>query len=626
MNIHHSVKMLLTGLALACSTSAFAATKIMPLGDSITGSPGCWRAYLWQSLQSGGYTNIDMVGTLAPQGCSVSHDGDNEGHGGILATNMANQNQLPAWLSATKPDVVLMHLGTNDVWSNRATADILTAFTTLVGQMRASNSSMKILVAKIIPMDSAQSCSGCGDGVIALNNALTNWASGLSTSASPITLVDQWSGFSATADTSDGVHPTDAGHKKMAAKWYPALAAVLGGTTASSTAPTSSARSSTPVSVAASSLPKSSAGNSTSAPRSSVYNSSSLATTCGNSCNWYGNPFPLCVTTTSGFGYENGASCVARTTCAGQPSPYGVVSGNCISSSSSTVASSVTSSLSVASSSVQPVNHAPVAVITGGSNFSPCCSVTLSAANSTDEDGDELSYSWQVIDCGNFSNTCSSSAGSNSSNTGSNSSLSGISGGVTVTYNTPANDSSKVILTVRDGRGGVSTAIRTFSYIVETSSTGTVPGSSIRSSTPITSSQPPLSSVSPSSARSSITPSSRSSVPSSVSVGSSSSKPAAVATCTYKIVNQWSTGHQASITIKNISSSPITAWLVEWDYIIYSLKVTSSYNATVTGSDPYSAQNLSWNAIIQPGASIEFGFQVAGSGAETPKVTGNVCP
>src|SRR3982751_4465452 len=59
--------------------------RIMPLGDSITGSPGCWRALLWNRLQSTGFTDIDFVGTLPPQGCAVPYDGDNEGHGGILA-------------------------------------------------------------------------------------------------------------------------------------------------------------------------------------------------------------------------------------------------------------------------------------------------------------------------------------------------------------------------------------------------------------------------------------------------------------------------------------------------------------------------------------------------------------
>ena len=96
--------------------------RIMPLGDSITGSPGCWRALLWNQLQSSGHTGFDFVGTLGPQGCGVPYDGDNEGHGGILGTNIADQNLLPAWLAATDPDVVLMHLGTNDVWNNRSPA------------------------------------------------------------------------------------------------------------------------------------------------------------------------------------------------------------------------------------------------------------------------------------------------------------------------------------------------------------------------------------------------------------------------------------------------------------------------------------------------------------------------
>ena len=52
----------------------------------------------------------------------MPYDGDNEGHGGILGTNIADQNLLPAWLAATDPDVVLMHLGTNDVWNNRSPA------------------------------------------------------------------------------------------------------------------------------------------------------------------------------------------------------------------------------------------------------------------------------------------------------------------------------------------------------------------------------------------------------------------------------------------------------------------------------------------------------------------------
>ncbi|WP_306207940.1 cellulose binding domain-containing protein [Actinoplanes sp. RD1] len=197
--------------------------RIMPLGDSITGSPGCWRALLWQQLPA---DEVDFVGTLPGQGCGFAYDGENEGHGGYLATNIANQDLLPGWLAATDPDVVLMHLGTNDVWSNIAPATILAAFTKLVGQMRAANPAMRIIVAQIIPMNPS-TCPECAQRVAALNAAIPAWAAGLTTAASPITVVDQWTGFDTATDTYDGVHPGDAGNVKIAARWLPAVQAVL---------------------------------------------------------------------------------------------------------------------------------------------------------------------------------------------------------------------------------------------------------------------------------------------------------------------------------------------------------------------------------------------------------------
>ncbi|HEU5471512.1 MAG TPA: cellulose binding domain-containing protein [Actinophytocola sp.] len=204
-----------------------AGVKIMPLGDSITGSPGCWRALLWNRLQNTGHTNIDFVGTLGPQGCGVPYDGENEGHGGFLATNVANQNLLPGWLAATTPDIVLMHFGTNDVWNNLSPDTILAAFGRLVDQMRASKATMKILVAKIIPMNPSN-CADCAQRVVNLNNAIPGWAASKSTAQSPITVVDQWTGFATGTDTGDGVHPNAAGDQKMSDRWYPALVAALG--------------------------------------------------------------------------------------------------------------------------------------------------------------------------------------------------------------------------------------------------------------------------------------------------------------------------------------------------------------------------------------------------------------
>ena len=218
------------------TTARAAAIKIMPLGDSITGNPGCWRAILWNKLQTAGFTNIDFVGTLNNQNdCGVTFDGDNEGHGGYLATNIASQNQLPPWLAATNPDVVLIQLGTNDVWNNIAPATILASFSTLVDQMRANNPNMKILVAQILPMNPT-GCSDCPQRVINFNAAIPAWAASKTTAQSPITVVDLWTGFDVAADTGDGVHPNSAtGFPKVANSWYPAVSGLLSGGVATNT-------------------------------------------------------------------------------------------------------------------------------------------------------------------------------------------------------------------------------------------------------------------------------------------------------------------------------------------------------------------------------------------------------
>jgi lysophospholipase L1-like esterase len=219
------------------TVSAAAPLRIMPLGDSITAGPGCWRALLWDRLQRNGYNNIDFVGSQGGGGCAVAHDGDHEGHSGFSATGIADQNQLPGWLSSTRPDIVLMHLGTNDLWGGTiSTTQIITAYSKLVDQMRASNPNMKIIVAQIIPMEPSN-CTGCAQRVVSLNNAIPSWAAGKTTSSSPITVVDQWTGFSAATDTFDGVHPVDSGFQKMSDRWYPALAAALGPPTPPDTDP-----------------------------------------------------------------------------------------------------------------------------------------------------------------------------------------------------------------------------------------------------------------------------------------------------------------------------------------------------------------------------------------------------
>jgi lysophospholipase L1-like esterase len=171
-------------------------------------------------------TNTDFTGTLSAQGCGFTYDGENDGHGGFLATGIVSNKQLPGWLAVSKPDIVMMMLGTNDVWNSISTTKILDAYTTLVGQMRAQNSKMQILVAQITPM-APSNCAGCGAGVVALNAAIPAWAGNISAATSPVSVVDLWDGYSTSKDTVDGVHPNDAGNAILAKDWFAPLSSAI---------------------------------------------------------------------------------------------------------------------------------------------------------------------------------------------------------------------------------------------------------------------------------------------------------------------------------------------------------------------------------------------------------------
>jgi Carbohydrate esterase, sialic acid-specific acetylesterase/Cellulose binding domain len=139
-----------------------------------------------------------------------------------------------------------------------------------------------------------------------------------------------------------------------------------------------------------------------------------------------------------------------------------------------------------------------------------------------------------------------------------------------------------------------------------------------------------------SSSRSSISSSARSSSSSrssSVSRSSSSARSSANSSavsgngkCVYSVTNDWGNGFTASIKITNTGSNAISGWSVSWRYTDAS-RVTNLWNGVVTGSNPYTVTHLDWNKTIQPGQSVEFGFQGTKSGgtAAVPSVTGNLC-
>jgi len=117
------------------------------------------------------------------------------------------------------------------VWGNqRTTAQILSAYSSVVSALRAVNKNVIIFVAQIIPLNPS-SCITC-DYSAALDTQIPSWATGLTTADSPIHVVDLLSVFSPASIyvpnstyTDDGVHPTPTGAQMMADKMYSDLVA-----------------------------------------------------------------------------------------------------------------------------------------------------------------------------------------------------------------------------------------------------------------------------------------------------------------------------------------------------------------------------------------------------------------
>lgn len=125
--------------------------RIMPLGDSIThgehgSNPiGGFRDDLADLLLAEGI-NFDLVGTL--------NDGTNyypyhEGHPGKTAEYLANN--VTTWLNATSPDMVLLHIGTNDINSYYANTDIRDDIERILENIWTYNNNIPVLLCSLIP-------------------------------------------------------------------------------------------------------------------------------------------------------------------------------------------------------------------------------------------------------------------------------------------------------------------------------------------------------------------------------------------------------------------------------------------------------------------------------------------
>lgn len=211
-----------------------AGKKIMPLGDSITSSEAgraSYRYWLDKKLHTAGIP-FDFVGSLVDNwgGAPVPADFDrnHEGHSGFATRHMANPAidpyfDLSAKLTTYMPDMVLLHLGTNDVGEGLPNDNITPNLDIIIGKIRAANPNATIFLAQIIPQ------SGRISATSSLNQAILTLANLKNTTQSRVIAVDQFTGFNSNpgSDTYDGVHPNESGEIKMATRWFDAIFAYL---------------------------------------------------------------------------------------------------------------------------------------------------------------------------------------------------------------------------------------------------------------------------------------------------------------------------------------------------------------------------------------------------------------
>ena len=199
--------------------------KIMPLGDSITeGDSGLatYRYYLWQNLLNGGcVTNFvgTKYGVRTGNPLFPNFDQNHEGYWGWRADQILGI--ISGSATQVVPDMVLMHLGTNDMIQGQTVASTITELGQIIDALRAVNPNVTVLLAQVIPAKNYMT------QMQALNAQIPSLVSSKNTVESPVVLVDQWTGFDAVTDTYDGVHPNTTGQQKMATKWYNALTTVL---------------------------------------------------------------------------------------------------------------------------------------------------------------------------------------------------------------------------------------------------------------------------------------------------------------------------------------------------------------------------------------------------------------
>jgi len=229
MKQHILLAVLFAALGSSCTVARGVPVRILPCGDSITHGfysgvtiYNSYRKELKNLLEINGY-DTDFVGSLTN---GAFADNQHEGHDGWHADLAGSTNdilgRIAGWMAATPADIVLLHIGTNDINADHADTDA-DETSDIIDQIFTVNSNATIVLALIISADPA-TYDWTAD-VSTFNSNLNAMAQARIGAGDDIIVVDMEHDAGLDYASSDMInfHPSQTGYDKMATNWYPAV-------------------------------------------------------------------------------------------------------------------------------------------------------------------------------------------------------------------------------------------------------------------------------------------------------------------------------------------------------------------------------------------------------------------
>jgi hypothetical protein len=208
-----------------CPTDG-SACKILPLGDSITWGiqyDGAYRVQLFTKAVADGH-KITFTGSVSNGPNMVSNQPfprANEGHSGWRIDQITGLVPKPAL--DTVPHIVLLMIGTNDVYAASGQATMPERLGTLLDKLINAAPNALIVVAKITPLNNA----GSNATIKTYNDAIPGLVQARAAAGKHIMLGDMNTGFTSAMLSNDGVHPNKSGYDFMGDTWYTLISSFL---------------------------------------------------------------------------------------------------------------------------------------------------------------------------------------------------------------------------------------------------------------------------------------------------------------------------------------------------------------------------------------------------------------